>query len=91
MATLGRPGREPRFYTEGMYGLGRTIVVIGVIILIAGACVMIAARFNMPLGRLPGDIVWRGKRSAFYFPLTTCILLSALLSLLLYILSRIRR
>ncbi len=74
-----------------MQGLGRILVTLGAIVLIAGVCVLVAERFNVPLGRLPGDIRWRGKNSAVYFPIATCLLLSALLSLILYIFSRIRR
>ena len=74
-----------------MYGLGRILISVGIVIVIAGLCVLLAGKLHLPLGRLPGDIVWRGKNSAFYFPLATCILLSVLLSLLFYILSRIRR
>jgi hypothetical protein len=74
-----------------MHGLGRTLIGIGVAIVFVGVCVLIAERFHLPLGRLPGDFAWRGKSSAFYFPLGTCLLLSAVLSLLLYVLSRIRR
>ncbi len=74
-----------------MYWLGRVLISIGAGILILGVCVLIANRFHLPLGRLPGDFSWRGKNSAFYFPLGTCLLLSALLSLLFYILGRIRR
>ncbi len=74
-----------------MYGLGRALIVFGVVIVIAGICVLLAGRLNLPLGRLPGDIVWRGKNSTFYFPLVTCIVLSVVLSLIFYILSHIRR
>jgi hypothetical protein len=74
-----------------MHGLGRTLIGLGVVIVIVGICVLIADRFHLPLGHLPGDFAWRGRNSAFYFPLGTCVLLSALLSLLFYIVSRIRR
>lgn len=74
-----------------MHGLGRILIAIGLAIVLAGVCVLIADKLHLPFGRLPGDIAWRGKHSSFYFPLTTCLLLSALLSLLLYIISHIRR
>ena len=51
---------------------------------------MLAGRFNLPLGRLPGDITWRGKNSVVYFPLTTSIIVSIVLSLILYLISRFR-
>ena len=74
-----------------MHGLGRTLIGIGLAIVIAGICVLLADRLHFPLGRLAGDFAWRGKNSAFYFPLGTCVLLSVILSLLFYIVSRIRR
>ncbi len=51
---------------------------------------LLAEKFGLPLGRLPGDFAWRGKNSAVYFPLGSSLLLSVLLTLLLYILSRLR-
>ncbi len=74
-----------------MHALGRVLISIGIGIVILGICVLIANRLHLPLGRLPGDFSWRGRNSAFYFPLGTSLLLSALLSLLFYIFSRIRR
>ena len=74
-----------------MYGLGRILISIGAVVVLVGVCVLLAGRFNLPLGRLPGDFSWRGKNSSFYFPLTTCILISVVISLLLYIVGRIRR
>ena len=46
---------------------------------------------NLPIGRLPGDIVYRGKHTTFYFPLMTSILLSVILSLVLYVVNRMHR
>ena len=74
-----------------MHGLGRALVSIGVLIVLAGVCVLIADRLHLPLGRLPGDIRWRGKNSSFYFPIVTCLLISALLSLVLYLFGRFHR
>ena len=51
---------------------------------------MLLGRTHLPLGRLPGDIVYRGKHTTFYFPLMTSILVSVVLSLLFYIVGRIR-
>jgi hypothetical protein len=47
-----------------------------------------AGRTHVPIGRLPGDIVYRGKSTTFYFPLATCIVLSVVLSLVLYLVGR---
>lgn len=74
-----------------MHGIGRILISLGALLLVAGIVVLLAEKFSFPVGRLPGDFSWRGKNSAVYFPFTTCILLSALLSLILYIVSRMRR
>ena len=52
---------------------------------------MLLGRTNLPLGRLPGDIVYRGKNTTFYFPLATSILLSLALSGLFYLIGKIRK
>lgn len=74
-----------------MNELGRGLVGIGLLIVAVGALVLLAGKIGLPLGRMPGDFVWRGKRSAFYFPLATCLLISALLMLVLFLLGRFRR
>ncbi len=71
--------------------LGKLLIVLGVILAAAGVVVMLLARTHLPLGRLPGDIVYRGKNTRIYFPLATSLLVSAVLSILLYVLSRWRR
>jgi len=65
-------------------------VGLGVLLLVAGFILILLGRTNLPLGRLPGDILYRGKNTTFYFPLATSILLSVVLSLVLYIVSRFR-
>ena len=52
---------------------------------------MLLGKTNFPLGRLPGDIFYRGKHTTFYFPLATSIMVSVVLSVVLYLLGRIRR
>jgi hypothetical protein len=52
---------------------------------------VLLGRTNLPIGRLPGDILYRGKNATFYFPLATSIVLSVLLSLILYVIGRWRR
>jgi hypothetical protein len=74
-----------------MGDLGRTLVFLGVLLLALGLVLILAGKIDLPIGRLPGDIVVRGKNSTFYFPLMTSIVLSILLSLVLYIVSRMRR
>jgi hypothetical protein len=52
---------------------------------------MLVARTNLPLGRLPGDFLYRNKHTTIYFPLATSLLLSIILSLLLYLLNHFRK
>lgn len=78
-------------YTRSVTGLGKLLMLLGALIFIAGLVLVLLARTNLPLGRLPGDILYRGKNTTFYFPLATSILLSIVLSLLLYVVSRFRR
>jgi hypothetical protein len=71
-----------------MTDLGKLLLVLGGVIFLVGAVLLLAGRFNLPLGRLPGDIVYRGKNSVFYFPIVTCILLSIIMSLVLWLFRR---
>jgi hypothetical protein len=73
-----------------MGGLGRALVIMGAVIVVLGLALMLAGRFNLPLGRLPGDITWRGKNTVVYFPIATSIVISIVLSLILYLISRFR-
>lgn len=66
------------------------MIVAGAIIMGAGLLFLLAGRFNLPLGRLPGDFTYRGKNTVFYFPLATSLLLSVIISLILYLISRFR-
>jgi Protein of unknown function (DUF2905) len=68
--------------------LGRTLIVAGLVIAVLGVLVMVFSKLNLPLGRLPGDIVWRRGRTSVYFPWVTCLLLSAAATLLLWLLNR---
>ena len=74
-----------------MTDLGKLLVILGGALVVIGLVVMLVGKSQLPLGRLPGDIVYRGKNTSFYFPLTTSILLSVVLSLVLYVISRLRR
>jgi Protein of unknown function (DUF2905) len=74
-----------------MTELGKLLLILGGVIVVIGAALLVAGRLNLPLGRLPGDFVFRGKHTTFYFPLATSILLSIILSLVLWLLSRGRR
>jgi hypothetical protein len=71
--------------------LGKLLIVLGAILLGAGVALFLLERTGLPLGRLPGDIVYRGKRTTFYFPLATSMLLSIVLTVVLYAIGRWRR
>ena len=73
-----------------MNDVGKLLLVLGSMIVLVGAALLLAGRFNLPLGRLPGDFVYRGKNSVFYFPLSTCIIISVVLSLLFWLFGRSR-
>jgi hypothetical protein len=74
-----------------MPGLGRAFIFLGFILVVVGVVILAFNRFNLPLGRLPGDFNWRGRGWSVSFPLATSILVSVLLSLLLWAISRLRR
>ena len=69
-------------------GLGRSLIVLGVLLVVAGLAITYGGRLPLRLGRLPGDIAIHGKNSSFYFPIVTCLLLSVLLSLVMWLLRR---
>jgi H+/Cl- antiporter ClcA len=73
-----------------MTDIAKLLIVLGVVLLVAGVVLTMLAKANLPLGRLPGDIVYRGKHTAFYFPLVTSLLVSVVLSIVLYVLARWR-
>jgi hypothetical protein len=74
-----------------MNDLGRLLVGLGLVLLVAGGLLLLLGRTGIPLGRLPGDISYKSKNLSVYFPLGTSILLSVLLSVVFYLLSRFRR
>ena len=74
-----------------MADLGKLLVFLGIVLVIAGVALILLARTQLPIGRLPGDIIYRGKNTTFYFPLATSILLSLALSALLYVIGRMRK
>ena len=68
--------------------LGRTLIILGVVLVICGVLVTLGQRLPLRLGRLPGDIVYRGKNTVIYFPWVTSLLLSALATVLLWLFRR---
>ena len=67
-----------------MSDLGKMLIVFGLIIAAVGVIMLVGPKIPW-LGKLPGDISYRGERFTFYFPLATCILLSVVLSLIFYL------
>jgi hypothetical protein len=74
-----------------MTDLGKMLVVVGGLLVVVGLVVILLGKSHLPLGRLPGDIVYRGKNSVFYFPLATSILVSVVLTIVLALISKFRR
>ena len=71
--------------------LGKTLVVIGIVIVAAGLLLAIDGKLPFRLGRLPGDIAYQGRHGSFYFPVVTCIVLSVALTLLFWVINLFRR
>jgi hypothetical protein len=74
-----------------MTDLAKLLIFLGAGLVLAGILLLIVGRLHLPLGRLPGDILYHGKNTTFYFPLATSILLSVLLTLILYVIGKWRR
>jgi hypothetical protein len=64
------------------------LIALGLLVAGLGVVVSLGEKLPIRLGRLPGDIVIRGKHSVFYFPLVTCLLISVVLSLVLWLVNR---
>jgi len=74
-----------------MADLGKILLLFGVILVVLGLMFVLLEHTNLPIGRLPGDIIYRGKNTTFYFPLATCILLSVVLSVVLYLIGKLKQ
>jgi Protein of unknown function (DUF2905) len=74
-----------------MPGLGRILIFLGLVLTGVGIIVLGLERLHLPLGRLPGDLSWRGRGWSVSFPLVTCLLLSILFSLIVWIVNSLRR
>jgi uncharacterized protein HemY len=70
-----------------MGDLAKTLIYLGLILVVVGVVVALAGKLPW-LGHLPGDIYIQRERFTFYFPLATCILISVILTLVLYFLRR---
>lgn len=74
-----------------MPGLARLLIYLGLLLLIAGGVVYVLGLLGVSFGHLPGDFAWRRKSIGVYFPLGTCIVLSVALTVVLYVITRLRR
>ena len=70
--------------------VGKLLVVFGAVLVVVGIVMMFLGRMNFPLGRLPGDFLYRGKNTTVYFPLVSSVVVSVVLSVLVYVVSRWR-
>jgi len=72
--------------------IGKLLVILGGVLLLVGLLFMAGSRFSFwGLGKLPGDFTFKGKNSTFYFPLATCVLLSVIITLVLWLVSHFTR
>ena len=70
---------------------GKLLIVLGILLAGVGALLASSGKLPFRLGRLPGDIVYQGRNGSFYFPVVTCILLSVIVSLLMWVVHHFRR
>jgi hypothetical protein len=70
---------------------GNLLVIAGALIVVAGVFIMTGGRLPLRLGRLPGDIAYRGKNESFYFPIVTCLIISAVFTLIFWLVNGMRR
>ncbi len=90
IAILFRIPSTAKVFAE-LSAMGRFLVVAGVFFIVAGLLVVALNKLGLPLGRLPGDLSWRGKNVSVFAPLGTSLLLSVLLSLAFLLFNFLRR
>jgi hypothetical protein len=81
-----RPALRPAIIC--IMGVGRILIALGLLLVVLGLLFTIGEKLPLRLGRLPGDIYVRGKHTSFYFPVVTCLLLSVVLSLAMWLFRR---
>jgi hypothetical protein len=88
-----KPALPPRaaFAELLMSDFGKVLILLGAVLLVVGIVAVLLGRTNLPLGRLPGDFLYRGKNTTVYFPLATSLLVSVVLSLVLHVIGRLRK
>jgi len=74
------------------YQLGKFAVVTGIALVVLGLLLMAGVRLGfLNLGRLPGDIAYKGRNVSFYFPVVTCLLISAIITAVMWVISYLRK
>lgn len=71
--------------------LGKVLLILGLLIAVAGVFLLVGTKLPFRLGRLPGDISYHGRHTSFYFPIVTCIVVSAVLTLIFWVVGAMRR
>ncbi len=71
--------------------IGKLLLILGAFLVLVGVLLVVGTRLPFRLGRLPGDIIYSGRHTTFYFPIVTCIVLSVVLSLVLWLVGQFRR
>lgn len=76
---------------DSMRELGKLLIVCGIALAVVGAFLLASGKLPFRLGHLPGDISYRGSNSSFYFPVVTCVVLSVILSIAMWLVNYFRR
>jgi hypothetical protein len=76
---------------EPLREMGRMLLLLGGVLVVVGALLAFGSKLPFRLGRLPGDIVWQGRNTSFYFPVVTCLVLSVVLSAILWLAGMLRK
>ena len=76
---------------EPIQQLGRLLLSVGAMLILIGALFYLGLKLPLRLGRLPGDIIHRGEHGTFYFPLVSCLVISVVISLILWLINQFRR
>ncbi|MFY9529649.1 MAG: DUF2905 domain-containing protein [Candidatus Acidiferrales bacterium] len=76
---------------EALREVGKMLLLLGVLLAAVGAFLLLGPKLPFRLGRLPGDIVYQGRHTTFYFPIVTCVVLSVLITLISWLVGQFRR
>lgn len=68
--------------------MGKALIVAGLVMVLTGLLVLAGDKIPFKPGQLPGDFLWRGKNTTLYFPLASCLILSLVASLLIWLIQR---